>query len=149
MLCASSLCSFRSQSCRTSETVRIFLVGYQPESFLRPFCFGQPSNCRLCFDDGKMVKNEQEQRERKGEDVPSFFQRPFWGGTSSLLYPRPEPEVIFPMSWSDALMPTRYGLPHGYHMDDKTISPRCCRYSVYLHHLVRLLALTRRVCSYP
>jgi hypothetical protein len=51
--------------CRTSETVRIFLVVHQLESFLRPFCFGQLDNCRPGFDDGKIGQESEKRRERK------------------------------------------------------------------------------------
>lgn len=69
--------------CRTSETVRIFLVVHQPESFLRPFCFGQLDNCRPGFDDGKIG---QENEREGGEDVLSSFPNCSWGGPLSFLY---------------------------------------------------------------
>jgi hypothetical protein len=44
---------------RTFETVRICLVGCEPESFRWPFCFGQPSNCRLASMTGKWAGMSQ------------------------------------------------------------------------------------------
>jgi hypothetical protein len=45
--------------CRTSETVRIFVVVHQLDSFPRPFGFGQLDNCRPGFDDGKIGQESE------------------------------------------------------------------------------------------
>lgn len=48
---------------RTFETVRIFLVGCEPEPFRWLFCYGQPSNCRLASMTGKWVEMSQRKTE--------------------------------------------------------------------------------------